>query len=360
MRNFMLFLVLSASIAFWGCGGEGGSSASSAAFQINGNISNADNLQIFFDKMSFSNANNVIQKVDIGSGGDFSIGLEEHPGEGIYRMRIGTKKGYFVFDGSEKVVEVNGSLEDFDLSKQQVKGSTSTTAYLSGEQKLKSQELNMDNFGTFVSSNDGLVSAYLAYNLMGRTINGKTIAALEQVEAKLKVDHPTSKDLGDFSGYVRGRAAKLEQLSIGQVIPVENRRQAKEINFPSPSGNNYSLDDLKGKVVLIDFWASWCRPCRAANPHVVGLYDRFNKDGFEVFSVSLDGSKDRWEQAIKQDNLKWPYHVSDLKKWQSAPAREYGVSSIPRTFLLDREGRIAAVNPRGKQLDMAIEKLLNG
>ncbi len=150
--------------------------------------------------------------------------------------------------------------------------------------------------------------------------------------------------------------------------------------LPSPSGKVYALSDLKGKVVLLDFWASWCGPCRRENPNVVKIYKKYKDQGFTVFSVSLDGldsrtkarfnseeliqqqleiSKQRWIKAIEQDGLEWPYHVSDLKKWECAPARLYGVTSIPRTFLIDREGRIAAVNLRGaQQIEQALLMVL--
>jgi len=142
---------------------------------------------------------------------------------------------------------------------------------------------------------------------------------------------------------------------------------APNISLKSPDGKTYSLADLKGKVVLLDFWASWCGPCRKSNPHVVEVYNKYKEKGFTVFSVSLDGidtrskarypdeaqfqagleqSKKNWIAAIEKDQLTWPYHVSELTKWDTQAAREYGVSGIPKTFLIDRQGKIAAVNPR--------------
>jgi thiol-disulfide isomerase/thioredoxin len=126
-----------------------------------------------------------------------------------------------------------------------------------------------------------------------------------------------------------------------------------DIALPGVDGDTLRLSDLKGKVVLIDFWASWCKPCRMENPNVVRNYQKYNKDGFEVFSVSLDnpGHGDRWKGAIQQDGLIWPNHVSDLKGWQSSAAKAYNVRSIPFTVLLDREGKIIGTNIRGPKLE---------
>lgn len=132
---------------------------------------------------------------------------------------------------------------------------------------------------------------------------------------------------------------------------------SKEIALPDTAGNVIRLSDLKGKVVLIDFWASWCRPCRAENPNVVKLYNHYNEHGFEVFSVSLDSNKDMWKNAIKQDGLIWPYHVSDLKKWQNLAARDYGVKSIPFTVLIDQEGKVIATNLRGTALENQLKTI---
>lgn len=137
--------------------------------------------------------------------------------------------------------------------------------------------------------------------------------------------------------------------SIGAIAP--------DLAFPDPDGNIRKLSDLRGKVVLLDFWASWCRPCRGENPHVVAMYQKYHDKGFEVFSVSLDREKESWKRAIAADGLVWPNHVSDLKYWSSEAARTYGVSSIPSTFLLDQNGRIIAKNLRGEALSNALKQI---
>ena len=140
-------------------------------------------------------------------------------------------------------------------------------------------------------------------------------------------------------------------------MPIQPGTEVEEIAFPNPKGDTMRLSDYKGKVVLIDFWASWCGPCRKSNPHVVNLYKKYKDQGFEVFSVSLDKNKSRWEAAIKQDNLTWDGHVSDLKGWQSAAAAAYNVHSIPFTVLIDREGKVIGSKLRGADLSAALEKV---
>lgn len=137
-------------------------------------------------------------------------------------------------------------------------------------------------------------------------------------------------------------------------------QKAPELAFQNPEGKTLKLSDLKGKVVLIDFWASWCRPCRMENPNVVKAYNKYHEKGFEIFSVSLDKDKAAWVNAIKQDGLVWVNHVSDLLYWQSQAAQIYGVRSIPATFLIGKDGKIIAKNLRGEALDQALEQIFNG
>lgn len=153
--------------------------------------------------------------------------------------------------------------------------------------------------------------------------------------------------------------AQTEDVEVG--LQIGNR--APELEYKDPNGKPIALSSLRGKVVLIDFWASWCRPCRFENPNVVRVFEKFrdkkfkNGKGFTVYSVSLDQDGNRWKQAIVQDKLNWDYHVSDLKGWGSEASRKYQVRGIPTNFLIDGNGIIVAKNLRGPALETALDRI---
>ncbi len=150
----------------------------------------------------------------------------------------------------------------------------------------------------------------------------------------------------------------------GNAIGTEVGNLAPELKFKDTADRDISLASYKGKIVLIDFWASWCGPCRMENPTVVAAYNKYrnrkfkNASGFVIYSVSLDQNKGAWKNAIHKDGLNWPAHVSDLKGWYSQAAQLYGVNSIPTNFLLDSRGVIIGKALRGENLDQELDKLL--
>jgi len=143
-------------------------------------------------------------------------------------------------------------------------------------------------------------------------------------------------------------AARNEVIGIGKTAP--------DIVLNNTKGKEVKLSSLRGQVVLIDFWASWCKPCRMENPNVKRVYEKYHNKGFEIFGVSLDRNQNSWENAIKEDGLPW-VHVSDLQYWQSAAAQLYLVNAIPFTVLLDKEGKVLATNLRGEELDKKLAEI---
>lgn len=139
------------------------------------------------------------------------------------------------------------------------------------------------------------------------------------------------------------------QLKVGATAP--------EISLPDAKGNILSLSSLKGKAVLVDFWASWCGPCRMSNPRVVKLYEKYKTKGFEVFAVSIDSKKKDWIRAIKQDKITYT-QVNDKDGWEAASAAKYKVEEIPTTFLLDKNGVIVGVDLEGKALEDKLKETL--
>ena len=133
--------------------------------------------------------------------------------------------------------------------------------------------------------------------------------------------------------------------------------EAPDIALPDTAGQIRRLSDLRGRVVLIDFWASWCGPCRMENPNVVRVYQKYHDKGFDIYSVSLDNSREKWIGAIKKDGLVWPNHVSDLRGWSSAGGKLYGISSIPATVLVGPDGTVLARNLRGPQLEQKLKEI---
>jgi len=161
-----------------------------------------------------------------------------------------------------------------------------------------------------------------------------------------------------------GLFAFIKAQPSGAVVGTNIGNVAPDLKFNNPAGQALDLYSNKGYYVLVDFWASWCGPCRGENPNVVATYKQYKDKkfkgakGFKIFSVSLDQNSAAWTAAIKQDGLEWPDHVSDLKGWGSAAAQLYGVQSIPNNFLIDPKGVIIAEGLRGSALGDQLAKLV--
>lgn len=171
----------------------------------------------------------------------------------------------------------------------------------------------------------------------------------------------------EVNEYFRNLSPELKETPLAQTLKegldkqeaVEIGSKAPEFSGPNPEGEEIALEDVMGKVTLIDFWAAWCKPCRVENPNIVRVYNKYHDEGFNIVGISLDreGQKDRWVQAIEEDNLTWP-QISHLEFWEEPIAQLYGVRAIPAQFILDENGVIVAKNLRGDDLEAKVKELL--
>ena len=209
-------------------------------------------------------------------------------------------------------------------------------------------------FGALFEKQDDMDSAYIAEN----PSSFATVLALRntfykldvvQLEAVLTSLDAPLHEMEEYK-YMYGKMERMKAVAIG--------KNYTDFGLETPEGELLNVSDVhQGNVLLVDFWASWCGPCRKANPEVVEIYNTFHDQGFEILGVSLDRDSASWVKAIADDHLTWK-HISDLKFWNSAGADLYGVPSIPHTVLIDRDGIITAKNLEGDELREAIEALL--
>jgi peroxiredoxin len=314
-----------------------------------GTIGNAANLQVLLEQLYFdqNTAPVAIGRASCNASGGFTIEQKEPFTEGLYRLTIGAKRMFFILGAADKTVEISGDLNTIDRMDVQVTGSETFLCYAKVvKEMMAAPQMTPEAAKGFISKGcTPLMRAFFTAQLLGRNA-GDHLQEFKNARQALNEAMPDSKYASEFANMVGGLEKQLQQQQATASIQVG--QPAPEISLPGPDGKVRALSSLKGKVVLLDFWASWCRPCRMANPHVVEVYNKYKDKGFDVFSVSLDrpGQKDAWVAAIEKDGLVWDNHVSDLQFWNSAPAAVYGVRAIPATFLIDRQGNIFAVNPR--------------
>ena len=188
--------------------------------------------------------------------------------------------------------------------------------------------------------------AILAARLLNPATDGEYITSFYK---KLGQRFPGTGITKDFNEFYEKATKKSTPPQVGDMAP--------DVALPTPEGKKVALSSLKGHYVLLDFWASWCGPCRGENPNVVAAYNKYKDRNFTIYGVSLDSNKDPWEKAINSDGLTWT-QVSELKGWSSSVAGLYGIQSIPQNFLIDPTGKIIAHNLRGPALEETLESTL--
>ncbi|MCB9307185.1 MAG: AhpC/TSA family protein [Lewinellaceae bacterium] len=356
--NLLLLFTLPVLAIFHACNGQSG-------YTVKGTINGAANLQVLLEQAHFDRTNTPLGNATCDANGNFEIKQEKAPEQGLYRMTIGAKRLFYILDGTEKTVEIKGELNTLDRLDVEVTGSETFSCYAGIiSDALKNQFKSPEEARAAIKKGcNPLMRAILTSSFLGNSA-GSFVEDFKTAAKDLNEYMPGTKYALDYDNMVKTLETQVKQQAAQQAGgsgggPIQVGMEAPEISLPGPDGKTRSLSTLKGKVVLLDFWASWCAPCRRANPHVVEVYKKYKNKGFDVFSVSLDkqDGKDRWVQAIEKDGLEWDNHVSDLQFWNSAPAAVYGVRSIPRTFLIGRDGKIVAINP-GTSLESELLKVL--
>jgi peroxiredoxin len=356
-----------------------GNKDNNGGFELKGNFSNGKGEMLYLEKLSAEQPV-VIDSVALDENGDFEF-QNYSPKIGFYRIRVTPQNfAMLVLDSADKV-KVSGNITDLGNT-YKVEGSEETTLFLRYNEMSKSRDLRLDSLNKAFQSimetskmdaarMDSVSRIFEApYNAIVNSANEEMIdklkkntdmyaslMAIQALDPDRYADIYKAVDQGLIKKYPNERNVKMFHNVVLSMLSTAIGQPAPEIELETPEGKELALSSLKGKVVLIDFWASWCGPCRKEMPNVVKAYAKFKNMGFEIFGVSLDQDKARWIEAIQKDGITWP-QVSDLKQWQSSVVRQYNIQGIPYTVLLDREGNILAKNLRGEELEKKLTEVL--
>mgnify|MGYP006140347595 FL=1 len=370
MKKTMIGVWTLAVMAFFSCGGN--DAASEGKVQITGKVENAPEGLVVLTQYTDSRPK-VLDTLEVDSNGEFSYDLEVTTPT-FYELNLYGQRAVKLALFKENVeVAYNFS----DPASLQIEGSADSKEMLKLEKLMEEYQLTVnklnEQYYEAMSKNDAETIKRIQLDAMNLetqqaekvkemiTSMGDSFASLaaigllnpkndfpfiDELISKLNTNYPGTSSIMQM----KQQLDEMRALSVGQVAP--------DFELPDPDGKMVKLSDLRGKYVLIDFWAAWCKPCRQENPNVVRLYNQYKDKGFEVFGVSLDRTKEDWVKAIADDQLTWT-HVSDLKYFNSAAAELYKIEAIPATYMIDPDGKIIARDLRGPSLENKLAELFD-
>lgn len=370
------------------------SNVKAAVSTINGTINGGLNQKVFFEEY-IEGGLRKIDSVTLSKTGKFVFKLD-HAATSYYRISLSTTNfAALIIKPGEKITfsakandlartyTIKGSayssqLKEFsdlviNYAKERDTISARFKRAIQAEKTEESEKLGKElsaAYDNFLKGRNGFVDKYPAspalYAVVSHLNFNQEYDMLKKIETGLKASMPDSY----FYKQVAGQTKRMEEVKANEearIKEAERQRKMKEnvapgkpapdIAMADSNGVVKSLSSLKGNVVLLDFWASWCGPCRGENPNVVRLYNKYKDKGFTVYSVSLDNDRKKWLTAIKKDQLTWPSHVSELKGWQTSVLPMYGISSIPFTVLIGKDGNIISTGLRGPTLEAKLKEI---
>ncbi|CAH1000361.1 Thiol-disulfide oxidoreductase ResA [Neolewinella maritima] len=371
MYRFLVLPLCLILVLCTACDRSGSSTSDGTVIRVQ--LENANGLAANLDRITIGGEKEMLKSTSIDGDGSFSFTFPQGLEDGLYQIRVGAQKATFAIEAEDREIDITGKVSTFSNYDVEVSGSEAAAESvrtinrmqsLSGLPELKELVTEVENPYT---------AAFVTFNALLRA-GEQGLPLHEAAVARLPEE---ADSYATYSTYVTQLKQQIAFQKSQQLI--KPGQPAPNLELKDPEGNTVSLADLKGQVVLLDFWAAWCAPCRRENPNVVKVYDRYKDKGFTIYSVSLDGvrpeqaarftpeelaeatenQRKKWVNAIAEDGLSWPHHGSELLSWGGEASAKYGVQAIPATFLIDREGNIAEIGLRGAaSIEQALQKVL--